>query len=104
MSKYSEFVDFDSGLDIPAPTKGVVDSSLTALRTDIDEPDMAKFKEYLRLNDRFAKLIQLRIRQQYKSIQDVQFDFTKPNMEQSLIFHEGYKKALRDIHKLIPRQ
>jgi hypothetical protein len=104
MSSYSKFVDFDKGLDIPEPKRKVVDSTLMALRLEVGHDDPIKFKEYLSRNDDFAKLLQLRIRQQYKTIQDTQFDFNKPNIEQSLVFHEGYKKALRDIHKLIPRQ
>lgn len=67
-----------------------------------DDPE--KFKKQLVAQTVIWRQFNKILKGLYRNIQSFEYDFDKPNMDQRMIFAEGYKKALTDIHKLVPTQ
>ena len=107
MSNFKKFVDFDKELDIPEATG------------DKAHPDWFKNKELVpdektrievetllkRKGTTFLfQLLSYWIQGRFRSVSNVEFDFNRNNATEAMFYYEGYKQALRDVHKLIPRQ
>ena len=94
-----EFVDFEGGLDILEPT-----SLHSAWTRDIPEGELKEFKAIIvqpssvLLWNKLRKIIQ----GEYRKVSEAPVDFTKGQVELQLLYHEGYKQAIKDIYKLIP--
>jgi len=90
----------EDGADLPEEESGKLSTAWTAGMLDPEEK--AKFVEYLVHQSQLFEVLRKLVSQRYKQAGERQFDFSNPNVKDSMLYYEGYKQALRDIHKILP--
>jgi hypothetical protein len=66
--------------------------------------DPIKFKKQLLAQTLIWRVFLKILKELYRNASTVQTDLEKPNIQERILFNEGYKKALTDVYKLIPTQ
>ena len=71
------------------------------LRT-IKVEDRPKFKATLLAQQELFGVLSGLLESKYRKAHRKEFDLTQPNVKDNMMYHEGYKRALSDIRKLLP--
>lgn len=100
-----DFVDWDKGLDWEDSEPGKISSSWVK-DTSFFSKDYPKeeFVDYLHRQPMLFRVFRRILESKYTTVSNRQYDFkSNANVKESMLYDEGYKAALRDIHKILPR-
>jgi len=105
MQRFKQFINWDKGLDWVDSKPGTVSTEWTRdeahFAGDYKKPD---FVEYLMNQAMLWRVFRRILERKYTEVHNRQYNFKEnANVKESMLYHEGYKQALQDIHKLIPR-
>jgi len=96
MKAYKDFL----GFDVVEPTEGIIHPAWTSdLETEDDKDKMVqtlKGSGAATIFRRQRKILESRYR-------TANIDFDKPHVSEQLLYNEGYKQAIRDLYKILPR-
>ncbi len=104
MTWLKEFVDWDEGLDWEKAKPGAISSEWVSDASffSTDYPKK-KFIDHLSRQKLLFRVLRRILERKYRSIQNRAYAIDNPNLKDNLLFYEGYKQALKDIHKILPR-
>ena len=103
-AQVKEFVNWDAGLDWEKAKPGAISVEFTKDDSFFsDEYTKEQFVDYLQNQRLLWRVLRRIIERKYVAVNNRQFSVDNTNLKDNLLYHEGYKQALRDIHKLIPR-
>lgn len=101
--RFKSGLDFDAGLDIPVRSDFGVSPAWFEDRALVPVGGETEFRQYLLNQKQLFRVLERIIEKRYLLASRQQYDLTKPNPDQAVWFHAGYKQACEDFHKLVPR-
>ena len=97
-----KLVDLDNNIDLEEAAEGAISSYWVKYTKILDTYTPASFKEYLFRQTILFRVLRTIIEELYATTNSKEFD-TSRSIADNLMYFEGYKHALRDVYKLIPR-